>query len=319
MVFPVVSTKTSGVSKSFDLSTPEGRRPYFEAKVGKEIIKLRNYLSKSSVLINMVGKKNSGKGTYTKMFLEAVGVPATQLVVGDIVRTANLTRTTEKLLPTEKILELVYKEAEKGVLPTVFLDGLPRNLTQIDQAIKIRERLGLPRGHDVFVLIDIPEVVMDERMKNRVVCPTCHTPRHPKLLLTRFLDQDLETGEFFLRCDKDGCDQSRMIPKEGDTLGIAAIRDRLVEDQMVMEELFERKEAKKIMLSATLPTELSNQVDDYEIHLIYDLIWNEKEKRVTPKAKKWLFKDDLGRDSYTLFPPAVTVHMIKEMVRVLGI
>jgi adenylate kinase family enzyme len=267
----------------------------------------------------MVGKKNSGKGTYTKMFLEAIGVPATQLVVGDIVRTANLTRTTDKLLPTEKILDLVYKEAQKGVLPTIFLDGLPRNLEQIDQVVGIRKRLGLPKGHDLFALIDIPEVVMDERMKNRVVCPTCHTPRHPKLLLTRFLDRDLEKGEFFLRCDKDGCDKSRMIPKEGDNLGIMAIRDRLIEDQEVMEELFRRKEAKKILLSATLPLKSIDQVDDYEIHLIYDLIWDKKKRRVASKAKKWLFKDDLGRESYTLFPPAVTIHMIKEMVRILDI
>lgn len=319
MRFPVVATKTSGVSKTFDLSTPSSRKPYFEAKVGKEIKKLRQYLQKNHVLINMIGKKNSGKGTYTKMFLEAVGLPATQLSVGDIVREANVARVTDKLLPTDKILELVRKEAQKSQFPIVFLDGFPRNIEQIEYATQIRKVLGLPKGRDLFVLIDIPEAVMDERMKNRVVCPTCHTPRHPKLLLTKFLDRDPKTKDFFLRCDRTGCDESRMVPKEGDELGIEAIRGRLNQDQAVMDEILRIKNLERIMLSASLPVDLSHQVDDYEIHLIYDLVWEEKTKKVLPRPRKWVFTDDLGKSSYTLFPPAVTTYMIREMVSVLDL
>lgn len=317
MRFPVVATKTSGVSKRFDLSTPSGRKPYFEAKVGKEIKKLQRYLQKNHVLINMIGKKNSGKGTYTKMFLEAVGLPATQLSVGDIVREASLTRTTDKLLPTDIVLELIRREVQKSQFPTVFLDGFPRNLEQIEYVRQIRKVLDLPKGRDLFVLIDIPEAVMDERMKNRVVCPTCHTPRHPKLLLTRFLDRDPATKDFFLRCDRVGCDGSRMIPKEGDDLGIEAIRGRLNQDQAVMEEILRMTGLERIMLSASLPVDLSHQVEDYEIHLIYDLIWDARMKKVMPRSKKWIFTDDSGNDSYTLFPPAVTTYMIREMVSVL--
>lgn len=319
MQFPVLRTKVAGLTKDFDLSTPETRRPYFEAKVGKEIAKLRQYLAKNSLLINIVGKKNSGKGTYTKMFLEAVGVKATQLAVGDIVRANQIERTMDKLLPTEKILEILREEAKKGFLPTVFLDGLPRNVDQIAHAITIRNHLSLGPGRDLFVLIDIPEEVMDGRMKSRVICPICKTPRSPKLLLTKFVQYDSKNNEFFLECDNETCERVRMVPKEGDHLGIGPIRSRLKGDEEVMRAIAELPAVETVFLSASIPVEMSHQVDSYEIQQQYEHRWDEKAGKVISTSENWLFKDDSGKDSLTLFPPAVTVYMIREMVRVLRI
>ena len=74
--FPIVSTKIEGLNKQslllrnkkFDLSSPEGRKDYFEAKVGDEIGHLRNFLNKNTFVAYLLGKKNSGKGTYAKLF-----------------------------------------------------------------------------------------------------------------------------------------------------------------------------------------------------------------------------------------------------------
>jgi hypothetical protein len=110
-----------------------------------------------------------------------------------------------------------------------------------------------------------------------------------------------------------------MIPKEGDDLGIEAIRGRLNEDGRVIDEIVRRDNVDKILLSASVPVSEKDSVDDYEIHLIYDLKLDKRKKNVKIESKHWMFKDDNGNDSYTLFPPAVTTYMIREMVRNLKI
>lgn len=315
MQFPVLVTKVAGLNKTFDLSTPETRREYFEAKAGQEIKKLRRYLAKNSVLINMIGKKNSGKGTYTKMFLEAMGITASQLAVGDLVRAHQVERSMGKLLSTEKIVELLSLEAQKGLLPTVFVDGLPRNLEQIEHAVHLRKQLQLGKGKDIFVLIDIPEAVMDIRMKTRVICPNCKTPRSPKLLLTKYVNHDPKSGEIYLECDNELCKRARMVPKEGDQLGIDPIRSRLKSDGEVIESVAQKKDLRVILLSASVPVEMAHLVDSYEIHQQYSHLWDAKAGKVVTTSENWVFKDDLKRDSFTLFPPAVTVYLIKEIVK----
>ncbi|MBI3887602.1 nucleoside monophosphate kinase [Candidatus Microgenomates bacterium] len=284
-----------------DLSTLEDRQKYFLAKAGKEIATLQKYFSKNNLVINMVGKKGSGKGTYTKMFLEALEIEAHHLSIGDLIRTSRLDHTIQKLLPTDTILDLIKRELNTHRDKTVFVDGFPRSIEQVAHAAKFT---------DFFVVIDVPEVVMDQRMKGRTICPVCQTPRDPKLLLTKYLEY--ESGEFYLRCDNPPCAKARLVPKEGDKLGIEAIRERLDADQKVMDHL-NTLEVKKINLSASVPIRQKDYYADYEIHDIYDLEWDGK--KVTPKAKKWVFKDDNGVGSYTLFPPVVVVRMVKEMMK----
>ncbi len=85
--FPIFKTKVAAVTKKFNLNDPLERRAYFDAKAGSDIEKLRTYLSNQTFVAFLIGKKNSGKGTYSKLFMEAVGAEhASHLSVGDIVR-----------------------------------------------------------------------------------------------------------------------------------------------------------------------------------------------------------------------------------------
>ena len=87
MEFPIFKTKVEGPDRKFDLNNPDERKDYFEHKVGPEIQLLKSYLKNSTFVGYLIGKKNSGKGTYSKLFMEAVGKDHVGHVsIGDIVR-----------------------------------------------------------------------------------------------------------------------------------------------------------------------------------------------------------------------------------------
>ena len=159
--FPVFTTKIAGVSQAFNLSTPEGRKEYFTQKAGTEIEKLRAYLAGGGTfVVYLLGKKNSGKGTYSKLFMEAVGATNVGHVsVGDIVRDVHKSlespeekkklteflakhyrgfhaleevsgliegRDQATLISTELILALLKYEIAKRPRQALFIDGFPR-------------------------------------------------------------------------------------------------------------------------------------------------------------------------------------------------
>ena len=85
--FPLIGTKKPGVIKRYDLNNPVSRNEYFEAKIGDEIKLLKNYLKDNSFIAFLLGKKNSGKGTYSVLFSEIFGNEhVAHVSVGDIVR-----------------------------------------------------------------------------------------------------------------------------------------------------------------------------------------------------------------------------------------
>ena len=85
--FQVFKTKVRGVSQKFRLEDPAERKKYFNLKAGSEIKKIQKYLKKNTFVGFLLGKKNSGKGTYTKLFMEAVGGEnIAHISIGDIVR-----------------------------------------------------------------------------------------------------------------------------------------------------------------------------------------------------------------------------------------
>ena len=88
MRFPVFKTKIKGLRKTFDLNIPQERKEYFELKAGKEIKKLREYFKKGNTFIAyLLGKKNSGKGTYAKMLAEIVAPEKIEhFSIGDMIR-----------------------------------------------------------------------------------------------------------------------------------------------------------------------------------------------------------------------------------------
>ena len=124
-------------------------------------------------------------------------------------------------------MAMVKREIDKIGKKIIFLDGFPRNLDQVSYSLFFKQLVDYREDPDIFIAIDIPEAVIDERMKNRKVCPICHTPRNLKLFTTKEVEYDEKEKQFYLICDNPDHERSRMYGKEGDDMGIESIRDRL--------------------------------------------------------------------------------------------
>lgn len=357
--FPLFKTK-SDIYKKFDLTNPGQRAEYFEYKAGPEIKKLRQYLENNTFVAYLLGKKSSGKGTYSKMFAEIVNPSAgsgqakiAHFSIGDMIRSFDEVlkdenkrkelisfleknyrgflplqeiiksldnRSTKVLLPSELILALAKKEISKLGKKVIFIDGFPRDLDQISYALFFRDLIGYREDQDVFVLIDVPTSVIDERIKYRVICPLCQTSRSVKLLPTKNIEYDKNSNKFYLLCDNSSCKGARMAAKEGDELGIEPIKDRLNKDESLIKQAFSLQGIPKILLRNSVPVDKANEfVDDYEITPEYSHNFNEKEGKVETTEKPWQILDEQGTLSNSLMPPPVVVSLIKQLVIALGI
>jgi len=346
--FPIFKTKSPKGSPEFDLANPKERASYFEFKAGAEIEKIQNFLKENTFVALLLGKKSSGKGTYSKLFAEAVGTDKIAHVsVGDVVREidkeikdtagrkrllsfleanyrgflpieeiikAQESRSTKKLLPTEFILALLKREIGRLSGKAVFIDGFPRGMDQISYSLFFRDLIGYRDDPDFFVLIDVPTRVIDERVKYRVVCPKCQTPRNLKLLITQKIGYDRQTGEFYLICDDPSCKGARMVAKEGDELGIGPIKKRLETDEALIEKAFSLHGTAKILLRNAIPvSKVKEYVDDYEVTSEYVFSWDRKKKKVEVKERPWIVKDDKGVPSCSLQAAPVVVSFIKQL------
>ncbi|MFA6307125.1 MAG: nucleoside monophosphate kinase [Patescibacteria group bacterium] len=351
--FPYFKTKMDGAAEKFNLSDPSSRKKYFEAKAGAEIAQIKKYLEKNTFVAYLLGKKNSGKGTYSKLMKELFGEDKIgHISVGDIVRdvhtamadeakkaemmkfleknyrgyisigdaiNALLGRDTKNLLPTEFILSLIKMEISKWPKKSLFIDGFPRELDQVSYALFLSDLIDYRSDLDIFVAISIPESVIDERMKFRVVCPACHTPRNLKLFATKEVGYDKEKNEFYLKCDNTACPEknARMVGKEGDNLGIETIRERLELDEKLIARVFTLHGIPKILLRNSIPAEIAGEyVDDYEItpEYVYEL---GADGNVKVGEKSWIIKDDEGVDAYSLLAPPVALSLIKQLAKVI--
>ncbi len=346
--FPITNTKVEGLTDKFDLADPAGRQQYFQAKVGKEIEQLNKYFEKNTFIAYLLGKKNSGKGTYTKLMAEIFGKDKIgHISVGDVVRQAHkdledeskkqeltdflhknyrgyisvedginalLGRDTTNLLPTEFILTLVKKEIDSREKKTLFVDGFPRDLDQVSYSLYFRDLINYREDPDVFVAISIPESVIDERMKYRVVCPECQTPRSLKLLATKKVGYDKNKKEYYLMCDDPQCGDAVMKGKEGDELGIETVRERLELDDKLIQKVLNLHGVPKVLLRNAVPVDQAkDNVDDYEITPQCEY---EGEDEIKVIEKPWTIKDDQGVESYSLMAPAVVVSMIKQLAKI---
>ncbi len=356
--FPVFKTKIDGQAAKFVLADPAERRRYFALKAGEEITKLRAYLADGNTFIGfLLGPKNSGKGTYTKLFMEAVSTDhIAHISVGDLVRSVHKDlsaaakrselndflqghyrgfidlekifdiiegRDTKTLLPTEVILALVEREIDRLGRKAIFIDGFPRNLDQISYSLYFRALMGYRSDPDFMVFIDVPEAVIDERMKFRVVCPVCQTSRNLKLLRTKEVVYDEAAKQFHLLCDNSVCSgfgAARLAPKEGDELGIEAVRDRIELDRKVAATLLTLQGVPKVYLRNAVPVSVAAaNIDDYEITPSYRYKYDANAKKVNVVEEPWTVKDGAGEVSYSLLPAAVTVGLIKQTAQVLGL
>ena len=358
MRFPVFKTKIKGLRKTFDLNIPQERKEYFELKAGKEIKKLRNYFKKGNTFIAyLLGKKNSGKGTYAKMFAEIVDSDRIDhFSIGDMIREVDKElkdkkkkeelisfleknyrgwssieeiisllkkrSTSAPLLPTELILALVKREIGKRKKKTLFIDGFPRDLDQINFTLFFRDLIGHRDDPDFFVLIDVPERVIDERMKYRVVCRRCQSVRNLKLhpVAKENIRYDNKKKKFYYVCDDPACRGTKMVSKEGDEKGIKPIKARLMKDEKLIKQAVSLYGIPKILLRNSVPKRLAREyVDDYEITPEYIYTWSEKSKKVVVKEKSWVILDDEREPSYSLLPPPVVVSLIKQITDLLNL
>lgn len=350
--FPIYKTKRNGLLEHFNLNNPAGRKKYFEAKVGDDVKKIQKYLQKGSFVAFLMGKKNSGKGTYSKLFMEIVGNEhVSHLSIGDIVRDAHsviesrtgkqelltflsneyrgfhglkeiedtiLGRGTTTLLSSELILALIKWEMSKRPHQALFIDGFPRALDQIQYALFLKQILGYQQHPDFFVFIDVPESVIDERIKYRVICPICKTPYNTRLLATSEAGYDKTTKTFYLMCDNPTCNKARMVAKEGDELGIEPIRARLEVDDQIFKQLLGLKGVPKVFLRNSVPVNSASQyIDDYERTPAYSYEHDAVTGKVTIIEEPWTIKNDDGVESYSLLPPAVVCGLIDQIARTL--
>lgn len=349
--FQIIGTKVRGLNKKFDLESPSGRKEYFKTKAGDEIEHIKRFLDKNTFIAYFLGKKSSGKGTYSKLFTEIFGEKKVAHVsVGDLVREADdwktfkktekftrleryyrgfvsfdsavdahLGRSTAKLLPTEFILALLKAHIDELQGRSIFIDGMPRDTDQVSYSLYFRDLINYRNDRDLFVLIDIPESVIEERMKYRVVCPICQTSRNTKLFITSKVEFDKKSKEFFLVCDNKSCKGAKMKGKEGDEKGLNPIRIRLDRDEDLIRTAFRLHGVPKVLLRNHAPVEKAKRYfDDYEITPEY-VFETEKNGKVKINERSWTVKDDNGVESYSLLAAPVMVSMLKQMVEVLNI
>ncbi len=353
--FPIERTRIGDSSRKFNLNDPKERRGYFALKAGKEIAAIKDYLASGKTFVGfLLGKKNSGKGTYSKLFMEAVGGDHLgHISVGDIVRDVHEGlrdperkkhlskflkenyrgfhtleevdkliegRSQSTLVSTELIIALIKYEISKRPRQAVFIDGFPRGLDQISYSLFLKELVGYQGEPDFLVFIDVPESVIDARIKSRLICPKCKNPRSLRLAPTKYVGYDEEKKSFYLMCDNPGCDKARMVPKEGDEFGIEPIRERLETDDKVFAKLLKLQGVPKILLRNSLPVQEAREyVDDYEITPSYSYEYDPAAKEVKTVESPWIIDDDDGVPSHSLLPAAVAVTLIKKIARILNL
>ena len=351
--FPIFKTKIPSVDGKFNLNDPAERAKYFQAKAGPEIEKLKKYLETKTFVAFLMGKKNSGKGTYSKLFMEAVGKEKIgHISVGDVVRDVHkaiesgegkkelmefleknyrgfhsleeveniiMGRDTKSLVSSEVIVALLEYEISKRPRQAVFIDGFPRALDQIGYSLMLKQVLGYREDPDFLVFISVPESVIDARIKARVICPICKVPRSLKLAPTAFIGQDEKTGEFYLMCDDPNCNKARMVTKEGDELGIEPIRDRLELDDKIFRQLLELKGLPQIKLRNSIPADKAwDYVEKYEVTPMYSYKKG-ADGKIEVMEEPWLTPDDDGVESVSLLPATVALGFIKQTAEVLNL
>lgn len=349
--FPIVGTKVKGLSRRFDLANRDERTKYFDAKVGDEIRHLKKFMDKNTFLAFWVGKKGSGKGTYSKMFEEVFGSDrVVQISVGDLVRDYHAKwkdfegsekyrhlkaiyrgfipfdeavsslegRSVSKLLPTEFILALLKLEIEGLKGKSILLDGLPRDLDQVSYSLFFRDLANYRDDPDMFWLVDIPMEVIEARIRNRVVCPKCKTSRNMKFDVVKNVGYDKAKKEFFLVCDSPECNKVRMSVKESDSLGLEPIRDRLGKDEDVLKAIWGLHGIPKLTVRNYVPIDKAGEFfDDYEI--TPETVFSRDGEMVKVDKKAWVIHDDGGKESYSLLPPVAIVSLLKQLPESLGL
>lgn len=356
MNFPFYNSKNLSNGQEYNLYDPLERRKYFEAKLGKRVEKLKEYLEDKSFVGYMIGKKQAGKGTYAKMVEEILGSDRfTHISVGDVIR-----ETHENLLDPVKKTELIskvekhyrgyisFEKALEGVLTrsqsevsvsdelvlallktkideigkkALFIDGLPRNHDQISYSLYFRDLINYRDDRDFFILLDVPIEVIKLRMQGRVICPICKTSKNILINPTKFIDFDKSTNQFLFKCDNSLCSgfgNAIFVTKEGDSQGIDSIKKRIELDNELLGKAFELHGIPKVLIAGTVPVkDASNLLENYEIQRSFTYEYIDNNVKIIDSP--CIVKDDNGEDSFMPFAATYVVSLISQICDILDI
>lgn len=335
----------------YDLYSPEGRRLYFNAKAGEEIELIREYMKNSTFVAYMLAPKQAGKGTYTAMLKEVIGSEyMTNLSVGDVVRAAELeynekgkdselyqyaqknyrgflsldeafdaltNRSVAKLIPDEFVMILIKHAMAGAEKKSIFLDGFPRTADQVAYSLLFRELINYRDDPDFFVLINVPMAIIDDRIKERLVCPKCNTSRNLRLNPTSKVNFDNKTGKYGLLCDNPECSGEQMVAKEGDDKGIMLIESRIKTDLDLMVMARKMYGISKIELYNSIEVDRTAEFyDDYE--MTQENYYEGASDCIVKKTRPYQISEN-GMQMKSLTPAPVVLQFIHQLVEVLGL
>lgn len=328
-------------------------KEFFTRRIPREVKKFNELIEKKPIVLFMLAKKMAGKSTYAGHLSEVTDDKFIFIAVGDLMREAELIANTglgrallhdtfrdsrfaeEEIIrfiksikkldqtilyPTPyivRMLEILLAEiGEENPGKSIIIDGLPRNVEQLDAALDLAKRYKKEGREWFFVEIDCPNSVLEARIVGRRICPICHTSRNIKFLITPEIEYDEKTGEFYLICDNPTCNRQKMIRKPGDELGIKPLAARQKEIEKTI--LAARKrvpENRYIIVHNAVPVDEAEGYDPKDFTQEAELTWDEKNKRVRVDYVPWITKDDEGRDVYSRYSEPVAAELIKELVK----
>lgn len=353
MTISYINSKELGSNLSYDLTKPAERYKYFHNKLGKEIDDIKKFLEGNTFVGFLLAKKGAGKGTYSKMFEEVFGSDRfAHISVGDVVRDVHsilsnkehaielkdyliknyrgfislddaiesfLNYSQDKLITSEFILTIVKREVEKTGRRGLFIDGIPRDLDQISHALFFRDLINFRNDPDFFVVLDVPESVIEERINYRRICPLCNTSKNIKLNPTKFVRYDKKDEEYCLLCDNRDCvgyEKEKLVLKKGDDRGLELIRERLDRDGALIEHAKKIVGIPVIFIPGAVPVDLARDFyDDYELNP--EFIYTGEGKNLNIERKSWVVEDDNGVKHHVLMAATVVLSLIKNIHNIL--
>src|SRR5688572_20374094 len=136
------------------------------------------------MIVVLLGPPGAGKGTQGEILSDRLGIP--RIATGDVLRAAVRERTEQgvaakaymdrgDLVPDGVILGIMKEvlaspSASKGAI----LDGVVRTVPQAQGLVMMLAEFG--RKVDKFLLFDVPDEELVERLGGRTVCDNCQTP-----------------------------------------------------------------------------------------------------------------------------------------------
>jgi len=171
----------------------------------------------------ILGKQGAGKGTQAERLAHHYHVP--RVSTGDIFRgavregteagdRAKVFMDAGELVPDKVVVAVVAERLDEPDADGFVLDGFPRNVAQAEAL----DEMLVPAGVDLVIELQVPTVMVLERLAGRRVCVECGTnysTEHPE-----------ETGDWI--CERCG---GKVILREDDTTTAISRRLALYEKE----------------------------------------------------------------------------------------